>query len=63
MYDESGGKIGQNEVMSFLYHFLKNVPSPGVKKTYIFSDNCSSQNKNIGIVQFFYAIFQSKCFG
>jgi len=63
MYDESSGKKGQNEVMSFLYHFLKNYLSPDVKKIYTFSDNCSSQNKNIGLVQFFYAIVQSKCFG
>jgi len=56
-------KREKNEVMSFLYHFLKNILSPDVKKIYIFSDNCSSQNKNIGLVQFFYTIVQSKCFG
>jgi len=36
MYDESSRKKGQNEVMSFLYHFLKNILSPDVKKS-IFS--------------------------
>jgi len=31
MYDESTGKIGQNDVISFIDHFLKNILAPGVK--------------------------------
>lgn len=32
MYDEITGKKEQNEVISFLHHFLKNKLSTGVKK-------------------------------
>lgn len=29
---------------------------------YIFADNCSSQNKNNALFQYFYTVIQSKCF-
>lgn len=45
MYDETIGKKGQNEVISFLHHFLKNKLFAEVKKIYLFTDNCSSQTK------------------
>lgn len=43
-------------------HFLKNILSPGVKNTYIFTDNCSSQNKNNALFQYLYTVVQSKRF-
>lgn len=63
MYDEITGKKGQNEVISFLNHFLKNKLSSGVKKMYIFTDNCSSQNKNKALFQYLYTIVKSSLFG
>ncbi|XP_025192024.1 LOW QUALITY PROTEIN: uncharacterized protein LOC112592227 [Melanaphis sacchari] len=62
MYDELTGKKGQNDVISFIDHFLKNLLTPGVKHLYIFTDNCSSQNKNNALFQYLYTVVQSKCF-
>ncbi|KAL5239056.1 hypothetical protein ACI65C_006466 [Semiaphis heraclei] len=46
MYDESTAKKGQNEVISFLNYYFLNILSPDVNMVYLFSDNCSAQNKN-----------------
>lgn len=47
MYNESVAKKGQNEVISFLHHYFKNILNPKTKTVYLFSDNCSDQNKNL----------------
>lgn len=62
MYDESIAKKGKNDVISFIHDFLKNKLAPGVKNIYIFTDNCSSQNKNNSLFQYLYTVIQSKMF-
>lgn len=52
MYDETTAKKGANEVISFLHHYITNKLSPGVKKLYLFSDNCCAQNKNNVMVRY-----------
>lgn len=56
VYDETVGGKGQNEVASFLSHFINTYLRPEVTDLYIFSDNCSSQNKNYMLVQYFYTL-------
>lgn len=46
MYDESTATKGQNEVISFLNYYFHNILSPDIQMVYLFSDNCSAQNKN-----------------
>lgn len=58
VYDETQGGKGQNEVISMLFHFVKNHMPSDVKELYIFSDNCSSQNKNYMLVQFLYSLVE-----
>lgn len=55
MYDESIAKKGQNEVISFIHYYLENLLQQGVKTLYLFSDNCSSQNKNNALIQYLYS--------
>lgn len=62
MYNESVAKIGQNEVISFLYYYFKNILSQNIKKVFLFSDNCSSQNKNKTLFQFLSAVVNSPMF-
>jgi len=45
MYNETVARKGQNEVISFLHYYFKNILSQSIKKVFLFSDNCSSQNK------------------
>lgn len=54
MYDESTGKKGANEVISFLNHYFENILSGNIKHLYLFSDNCCAQNKNTALVQFLF---------
>lgn len=53
-------KKRQNEVNSFISHYFENVLNKDVKIFYLFSDNCSSQNKNHALVQFMYSIIQTE---
>lgn len=46
MYDEVTAKKGKNEVISFLNHFFSTILDRQVDTVYLFSDNCSTQNKN-----------------
>lgn len=46
MYDETEPRKGQNEVVSFIHYYLFNIMPRSVNKLYLYSDNCSSQNKN-----------------
>lgn len=56
VYDETVGGKGQNEVASMILDFLKNHISSEVTDIYLFSDNCSSQNKNYVLVQLLYTL-------
>lgn len=62
MYDESNGKKGQNEIISFLYFYFKNILDKSIKTLYFYADNCSSQNKNNVLVQYVYSIIQTNTF-
>lgn len=42
---------------------MKNLLSPNVKKIYLFSDNCSGQNKNNALFQYLYTVLKSKLYG
>lgn len=56
MYDETIAKKGANDVVSFLHYFLENFLAPTVRKIYLYSDNCSSQNKNKVLAQYLYTL-------
>lgn len=58
-YDESVGRKSSNEPISFLSHYIENIISPDVKILYIFSDNCVSQNKNYGLLEYLYYLVES----
>lgn len=62
MYDETTGKKGCNEVISFIQHYLENFLRKNATSLYIFSDNCSAQNKNNVIVQYLYTLVKTKKF-
>lgn len=62
VYDETVCGKGQNEVVSFLHHFFNNFMRPEVKTLHLFSDNCSSQNKNHVLVQFLFTCIWHKKF-
>ncbi|KAL5246209.1 hypothetical protein ACI65C_013617 [Semiaphis heraclei] len=63
MYDEATGRKGQNEVINFLNHFFCNIMDKSVETEYLFSDNCSAQNKNFGLTQYLYTLALTKKFG
>lgn len=63
MYDECSAKKGQNEVISFLHYYFRNILDKHIKTLYLFADNCSSQNKNNALVQYIYSIVQTNTFG
>lgn len=62
MYDETMAKKGQNDVVSMLDYFIKHFVPETIKTLYIFSDNCSSQNKNQTLVHYLYIVAHSKIF-
>lgn len=63
IYDEATAHKGQNEVISFLHFYLSNIMSRSVETVYLFSDNCSSQNKNFALTQFLYTIATKNMYG
>lgn len=62
-YDEATGHKGQNEVISFLHYYFSNIMEHSVETLYLFSDNCSSQNKNFALTQFLYIIVTKNMYG
>lgn len=62
MYDETCGKKTPSEVISFLHHFIRNILDKNVEIVYIFSDNCSAQNKNHSMVQYLYTLVFNETF-
>ncbi|KAL4154023.1 hypothetical protein QTP88_001856 [Uroleucon formosanum] len=42
---------------------VENLLQQGVKTLYLFSDNCSSQNKNNALIQYLYSVIRYKAFG
>lgn len=63
MYDEVTAHKGQNEVISFLQHYFSNIMDRTVENVYIFSDNCSSQNKNYALTQYLYTVVTKNLYG
>lgn len=62
MYDETVAKKGANDVVSFLHYFLENFVASTVTKLYLYSDNCSSQNKNQVLAQYLYVLANTNRF-
>lgn len=62
MYNESVVKKGQNEVISFLHFYFKNILSKNITSFFLFSDNCSSQNKNKTLFQYLSAVVKTPLF-
>lgn len=56
VYNETVGRKGQNDVVSFLNYFINKFIPASVKTLYVYSDNCSSQNKNYTLAKFFYSL-------
>jgi len=63
MYDEVTAHKGQNEVISFLQYYFSKIMDQTVENVYIFSDNCSSQNKNFALTQYLYRIVTKNLYG
>lgn len=63
LYDEVTARKGQNEVISFLHHYLSEIMDNLVDTVYIITDNCSSQNKNYALVQYLYTLVTENLFG
>ncbi|KAE9534103.1 hypothetical protein AGLY_008839 [Aphis glycines] len=63
LYDEATGRKGQNEVISFLYHYFSKIMDSQVETVFIFTDNCSAQNKNNALVQYLYTLAMGNIFG
>jgi hypothetical protein len=61
-YHEGEGKKDPDEVCSFLLDYVSNHVPERVKELYLFSDNCSSQNRNDTAVRFLAALTASKRF-
>lgn len=63
LYDEATGRKGQNEVISFLHHYFSEIMDSQVETVFIFTDNCSAQNKNNALVQYLYTLAMGNLFG
>lgn len=59
MYHEGIAKKSRNEVCTFLQDYIEKNVSPEVKELYLFSDNCSGQNKNHTVLRFLAALCDS----
>jgi hypothetical protein len=54
LYDEGEGAKGANYVISLLFHFLRHrTPEAAAIVMHLHADNCSGQNKNNLVMQFF----------
>lgn len=55
LYHEGIAKKSPNEVCSFLFDFLRDVPN-NIDELHVYSDNCGGQNKNHSLIRFFLAL-------
>lgn len=62
MYDETMGKKGANETISFLKYYLDHYVDAKVNTLYLFTDNCIGQNKNSALAQFLSLLTSTKRF-
>lgn len=58
-YTELEGRKTPNEVVSFLQHFLSTYLPVNVKHLHIFSDACTSQNRNNTVVYYLASLVES----
>ena len=61
LYHEGIASKGPNEVCSFLFDYLKDVP-PLFTELRLFADNCGGQNKNHTLARFLLALTQTSRF-
>lgn len=62
MFDETVGKKGCIETVSFLWHFINKYISETVTTLHIFTDNCGGQNKNAVMVHFLSVLVKNSRF-
>ena len=62
VWNEADGKRGSSETASCMLHFVENFIDESVKKLVVFSENCSSQSKNINIVLYYLRLIQKERF-
>uniref|UniRef100_A0ABD2WB92 USP domain-containing protein n=1 Tax=Trichogramma kaykai TaxID=54128 RepID=A0ABD2WB92_9HYME len=46
VWNETVGRKGANEIVSFLWDFIRQKSQTGVRRFIFYSDNCSGQNRN-----------------
>lgn len=60
LWDEVTAKRGANEICSCIQKFVNTFVPQDVCKLFIFSDNCSGQNKNFTLLIFYLSLIHSK---
>lgn len=61
IYHEGQAKKEPDEVCSFLWEYLQNVPD-NITEIHLYSDNCPGQNKNHSLSRFLLALTDTKRF-
>lgn len=61
IHHEGQAKKGPDEVCSFLWEYLQNIPDK-ITKLYLYSDSCLEQNKNHTFARFLLALTDRKSF-
>lgn len=61
MYHEGQAKKGPDEVCSFLWDYLQNIPD-NITEVHLYSDNCPGQHKNHSLARFLLALTDTKRF-
>ncbi|ETP13180.1 hypothetical protein F441_11587 [Phytophthora nicotianae CJ01A1] len=57
VYDEFTSGKGSDQINSMLQHFIRTVVIPyGKKHLVVYADNCTGQNKNNHVIEFFVAL-------
>lgn len=62
VWDEVTAKRGANEICSCINKFINTFVPPEVEKLFIFSDNCSGQNKNFILLMFYLSLIHTERF-
>lgn len=60
IWDEVTAKRGAIEICSCIKKFIETFVPPEVDKIYMFSDNCSGQNKNFTLLLFYLSVIHSR---
>ena len=62
LWDEVTAKRGANEICSCIQKFINSFVPQDVTRLFIFSDNCSGQNKNFTLLIFYLSLIHSSRF-